>query len=123
MRLVSLVLVALLATAVARPAQATDESLANVQRFGAVVVEKKPVNLAKLQKKPASFSGRTLRIEGVVKDVCQGRGCWVEVQDARGATFIAKRLDESVLLPKDCKGQRIVVQGVVQPLAARGHDH
>ncbi len=123
MRRSSPVIAALLATMLTLPAFAGDATTTENQRFGAPVVEKKAASIAKLAKKPASFAGRTLRIEGVVKDVCQGQGCWVEVQDAKGATFIAKSLDESILLPKDCKGQRIVVQGIVQALPAKGHDH
>ena len=121
----TLLFATLLAGALATPAFAGAAATTENQRFGAPVVEKKVASLAKLARKPASFAGRTLRIEGVVKDVCQGQGCWVEVQDAKGATFIAKSLDESVLLPKDCKGQRIVVQGVVTALPAKGHapDH
>ncbi len=86
------------------------------QRFGAALQVKKPVDIARLAKDPAKFKGRTVRLEGTVKDVCQGKGCWVEVQDARGASFIARSLDESVLLPKDCKGQRVVVEGLVTTL-------
>ena len=34
----------------------------------------------------------------------------------KGASFLARSLDEPVLLPKDCQGRRIIVQGVVTPL-------
>jgi hypothetical protein len=86
-----------------------------VQKFGALVKTKKAVDIAKLAKDPARFAGRTVRLEGTVKEVCQGRGCWVEVE-AGGASFLARSLDESVLLPKDCKGRKVVVQGVVKAL-------
>jgi hypothetical protein len=88
------------------------------QRYGTAVRVTKPVSIARLAKDPAKFKGRTIRLEGTVKDVCQGRGCWVEVVDAHGASFLAKSLDESVLLPKDCKGQHVVVEGVVTALPA-----
>lgn len=123
MRPTSLLLAALLASAVTLPGHAADRATPDAERFGAVVTERRSVNLAKLGRKPASFTGKTLRIEGVVKDVCQGQGCWVQVQGAKGATFMAKSLDESVLLPKDCAGRRIVVQGVVTRLMPKGHDH
>ena len=113
----------LFAIALAAPVFAGDAAKTENQRFGAPVVEKKSTPIAKIAKKPARFEGKTLRIEGVVTNVCQGQGCWVEVQDAKGATFMAKSLDESVLVPKDIKGQRIVVQGVVKALPAKGHDH
>jgi hypothetical protein len=72
--------------------------------------------VAKLAAEPVTFAGQQVRIEGTVKAVCQGRGCWVEVTDKEGKSFLARSLDESVLLPKDCAGRKIVVQGVVTAL-------
>jgi hypothetical protein len=92
-------------------------------RYGAPVTARKKVAVAKLAGAPARYEGKTVRIEGTVADVCQGRGCWVRVQDEKGQTFLAKSLDESVLLPKDCAGQFVVVQGVVTALKPRPHDH
>jgi hypothetical protein len=92
-------------------------------KVGAPVTVKKPVKIAQLAKQPARFVGKTIRLEGQVKRVCQGAGCWVEVQDAQGAFFLARSLDESVLRPKDCAGKKVVVQGVVTRLEAKAHDH
>ena len=87
-----------------------------VEKYGAGVKVKKPVELAELVKAPGRFAGEKIRIEGTVKAVCQGKGCWVEVEAEDGASFIARSLDEKVLLPTDCKGRKIVVQGVVKAL-------
>lgn len=92
-------------------------------KFGAAVTVKKSVPVAKLAAAPAKFEGKTVRIEGTVADVCQGRGCWVRVKDDKGQLFLAKSLDETVLLPKDCAGQYVVVQGVVTALKAKPHEH
>jgi hypothetical protein len=92
-------------------------------KFGAPVTVKKSVPVAKLAAAPAKYEGKTIRIEGTVADVCQGRGCWVRVKDDKGQVFLAKSLDESVLLPKDCAGQLVVVQGVVTALKAKPHEH
>ncbi len=100
------------ATALAGPRA---EAGAEMQSFGAPITVKKPVNIARLAKSPSRFAGRQVRLEGTVKEVCQGRGCWVEVE-AKGASFLARSLDESVLLPSDCKGRKVVVQGVVKSL-------
>jgi hypothetical protein len=99
----------------AAPATNAPETGVPLQRFGAPIKVKKATELAQLAKDPARFAGRRIRIEGKVKDVCQGRGCWVEVE-AGGASFLARSLDETVLLPKDCKGRLIVVQGLVRVL-------
>ena len=102
---------------IAGAAVAAEQNAGNpvIRRFGAPVTAKKAVDIAKLSKDPARFAGRRVRLEGTVKEVCQGKGCWVEVE-AGGASFLARSLDESVLLPKDCKGRRVVVQGIVKAL-------
>ena len=117
-RFAILILMTLTSTAFADAPASTND----VQKFGSTVTEFKAVALAKLIKQPQRFAGQTVRIEGTVKDVCQGKGCWIEIQDAKGKTFIAKSMDESVLVPKDCKGQRVVVQGVFTSKTAKGHD-
>lgn len=96
---------------------------ADPSRFGAAVTAKKNTPVAKLAKEPQKFTGKTVRLEGTVAEVCQGRGCWVRVKDGKGLTFLAKSLDETVLLPKDCAGQLVVVQGVVTALKRAAHEH
>jgi hypothetical protein len=103
------------------PAPGTD-----AVRVGAAITTKKATEIDKLAKDPKKFVGKTVRIEGTVKKVCQGAGCWVEVASSKGVTFLAKSLDESVLLPKDCAGRQIMVQGVVTMLPAKeaeAHQH
>lgn len=113
----TLVFSAALAGLLALPLLAfADVPAAAPQRFGAPVKVKKPVVIAQLAQAPEKFAGRTVRLEGTVKEVCQGRGCWVEVMDDHGASFIARSLDETVLLPKDCKGQHVVVEGKVRTM-------
>ena len=95
-------------------------------RVGAAITARKAVDIDRLARNPKRYVGRTVRIEGMVKDVCQGMGCWVEVASPKGGSFLAKSLDESVLLPKDCVGRKVVVQGVVTTLPAKGaeaHQH
>ncbi len=92
---------------------ASADSPATAQRFGAPLKLKKSVEVARLAQAPEKFKGRTVRLEGTVQDVCQGKGCWVQVTDGKGASFMARSLDESVLLPKDCKGMHVVVEGLV----------
>ncbi len=115
MKLSHVVPAAVLACMLAALPAAAEEQAAPPAPLATVTV-KKPVNIAKLAKKPERFAGKTVRLEGKVKAVCQGMGCWVEVEDAKGASFIARSLDESVLLPKDCVGRWIAVQGKVMTL-------
>jgi hypothetical protein len=115
-RLLRVVLPLLAAGALAVPALA--DTAPATQTFGVAITHKKSVDLDRLARAPHKFKGRTVRVEGIVHEVCQGRGCWIEIGSAHGTTFLAKSLDESVLVPKDCKGQKVVVQGVVTTLPA-----
>jgi hypothetical protein len=112
----------LIAAALALPAWAHDVP-PEVKTFGTAITEKKPVKFAKLVHSPSKFRGRTVRLEGVVKEVCQGAGCWIKVESPKGETFLVKSLDESVLVPMDCQGQSVVVQGVVTTMPAPAHEH
>jgi len=90
-------------------------------RAGAPITVKKSARIDKLARHPEKFEGRVLKLEGTVKSVCQDRGCWVDIQDASGMSFMAKSLDETILLPKDCQGRKVIVQGIVTALA-HAHD-
>ena len=109
-------LVAALAALLLPAAAHAADPPATAMHFGAPIQVKAPVNVARLAASPRKFKGRTVRLEGTVKEVCQGKGCWVEVADDKGASFMARSLDDSVLLPKDCKGWHVVVQGRVVAL-------
>jgi hypothetical protein len=87
-------------------------------KVGVPVTVEKAIVIHDLAAAPEKFVGQTVRLEGSVAKVCQGMGCWAEVKAADGSTFLARSLDESVLLPTDCAGKRIVVQGVVTEIPA-----
>jgi hypothetical protein len=82
-------------------------------KAGSPINLKKGISIAELSTKPEAFVGQTVLLEGKVSGVCKGSGCWVEVQAADGSSFLAKSMDHDVLVPTDCEGRRIVLQGVV----------
>jgi hypothetical protein len=76
--------------------------------------------LADLIGSPQQFVGQTVLLEGKVTGVCKHTGCWVELTDEQGHSFIAKSADHSIAFPRDCEGRKARVQGVVitQPAPA-----
>ncbi len=71
------------------------------------------VAIADLNKSGESMAGKQVQIEGTVKSMCKGKGCWVEVSDGT-QTVIAKSPKDAVLFPKDSVGKKVVVQGIVR---------
>ena len=54
-----------------------------LERFGADVPAGDAVSVADVVANPATMAGRTVLVEGTVRNVCQRRGCWMEVVDSK----------------------------------------
>jgi hypothetical protein len=86
--------------------------------FGAEMVEAAPVEIASLNTEPASYAGKVVTIEGRVASVCKHMGCWVEVQAENGEKILVSSAEHDVMLPKNCEGKSITVQGTFMENAA-----
>jgi hypothetical protein len=87
------------------------------QTYGAGVSLKDTTPLAQVIEKPASFEGKTVRVEGTVTAVCMHMGCWMaltpdKTSDAK--TMLIKVDDGVIVFPPSAKGRRAVAQGVIE---------
>ncbi len=85
--------------------------------FGDPLKKIAPANLADIVSKPDDFNGKTVRTEGIVRAVCQQRGCWMEVRpsaerDGEGLTVRFKGY--AFFMPKNARGAKVTVEGKVQ---------
>jgi hypothetical protein len=63
---------------------------------------------------PAAFKGKTVRVEGMVVDVCPRRGCWMDLAGKEpGHRLKFKVTDGEMVFPMDAKGKTAVAQGEV----------
>lgn len=86
--------------------------------YGAGVTAKRAVPVASLLQKPAVHAGKTVRVDGVVTQVCQSMGCWIEIADpalGRGVRFKAR--DGVIVFPKDAAGRKVSAQGTFEQIA------
>ena len=64
---------------------------------------------------PSSFIGKTVKIRGLVVDVCSARGCWMELAgDGPRQALRVKVEDGVIVFPADATGRRAVAQGKVR---------
>ena len=103
------------APAVAAPAvPAVPAAALDGQKFGAGVSMTDTVDVDALLADPTSFKGKTVRVEGMVLDVCPKRGCWFEMAGGKpGAKLKFKVTDGEMVFPVDAKGKYAVAQGEV----------
>lgn len=96
------------APAAGAPAAATG------QKFGAGVTLTASTPIATLLADPKPLVGQKVRVEGMVVDVCEMRGCWMDLAgSAPGQKLRFKVTDGDMVFPMDAKGKYAVVEGVV----------
>lgn len=84
------------------------------QTFGAGVKLADTTPIATILADPKAFQGKTVRVEGMVTDVCPKRGCWFELAGgAPGQKLKFKVTDGEMVFPPDAKGKQAVAEGVV----------
>jgi hypothetical protein len=101
---------------VAGPAAATCEA----DTYGKGVTLTESTAVAAILDAPDRFVGTEVRVEGTVKDVCEMRGCWMEIE-ASGESADSRRLkvkvkDGVIEFPVASRGKTASVQGKVERL-------
>ena len=89
--------------------------------FGAAPTVREPTPIVQLLAKPADFQGKTVRVEGIVTDVCTMMGCWMGLAptDApKGPAVLIKVDDGVIVFPTSARGKRATAQGVVERVGA-----
>jgi hypothetical protein len=99
-------------TAPAAPAAAA--AAPKGQTFGAGVKLAASTPIDAILSEPTKFAGQSVRVEGMVTDVCEMRGCWFEMAgDKPGAKLRFKVTDGEMVFPMESKGKKAVAEGVV----------
>jgi len=66
---------------------------------------------------PDAYIGKTVRIEGIILEVCAKRGCWVYIAgDKQGQKIQVKVTDGEIVFPMSASGRNGIVEGVVEEL-------
>ena len=93
---------------------ATTKGLVSGQSFGAGVTLAETTSIDALLADPAAYKGKTVRVEGMVLDVCPKRGCWMELAGKEpGHKLKFKVTDGEMVFPPDSKGKTAVAQGSI----------
>ena len=95
----------------AKPAVA---EAAKGKTFGAGVKLTESTSIDAILTNPQAWNGKTVRVEGMITDVCPKRGCWMELAGEKpGQKLKFKVTDGEMVFPMDAKGQRATAEGVI----------
>jgi hypothetical protein len=97
----------------AAPAK-TSATTANDLSFGAGVKLAQSTSIDAILASPKDFDGKTVRVEGMIVDVCPKRGCWMELAGEKpGQKLKFKVTDGEMVFPMEAKGRRATAEGVI----------
>lgn len=98
----------------ANAAPATKAEPAKGKTFGAGVKLAQSTSINAILASPQEWNGKTVRVEGMITDVCPKRGCWMEIAGEQpGQKLKFKVTDGEMVFPMDAKGQRATAEGVI----------
>lgn len=84
------------------------------QTFGAGVKLTEVTPIDEILADPKKYAGKTVRVEGMITDVCPKRGCWFELAGGKpGQKLRFKVTDGEMVFPMDSKGRKAIAEGVV----------
>lgn len=97
------------------------QEAAKGQTFGTGVTLKEAVAVSDLYAAPEKFIGKTIRIDGVVTEVCTEMGCWMAIAStADNGQIVRLKVDHGagIVFPIAAKGKKVSAEGVFEKIAA-----
>jgi len=86
-------------------------------KYGAGVTVVEVVPVSKILANPDEYAGKRVRVEGIVADVCQMRGCWFEMESDKPTETIKFKVTDGVMtFPTTAKGKYAVAEGIVKKM-------
>ena len=106
-RITSLAVLILIA---ALPAAAGDGKV-----YGEPLTGEDTIPIHQLLENPDPYLGEVVRVEGLVTNVCEKRGCWMSLaSDDTEFEEIRIKVDDGVIVfPMEAKGRRAIAEGVL----------
>lgn len=92
-----------------------DETKTNT--FGKPITLTVVTSISQILDNPIEFLGDTVLVRGAVIDVCENRGCWMEIAgDSAFQSIKVKVKPGEVVFPTSAKGNTALIEGVVEQL-------
>ena len=75
------------------------------EKLGKTITLKEKTSVSKILSSPAEFESKTVLVEGIILDVCEDKGCWIEIAGTQKDEKIKVKVEDGVIVfPKKAKG-------------------
>ncbi|MFN5183575.1 MAG: DUF4920 domain-containing protein [Bacteroidota bacterium] len=92
----------------------SSEEKNNLSLFGDSITPKDAQPSAKILELMNGKDSVPMKLEGKITDVCQKKGCWMEVEMGSGKSFRVVFKDYAFFVPKDATGKNAIIEGFAQ---------
>jgi hypothetical protein len=83
-------------------------------KYGKNIQTKEKTKISEILTAPEKYEGKTVLVEGTVVNVCEKRGCWIELSsDKEFETIRVKVEDGEIVFPMEAKGKKALVEGQI----------
>ena len=79
--------------------------------YGQSISNSSVITIKELQDKKKDYSGKMVKIDGKITDVCQDMGCWFNVNDKTGIMYVDLEMGRNFVIPKKSADQPVTVEG------------
>ncbi|MBS3993358.1 MAG: DUF4920 domain-containing protein [Bacteroidetes bacterium] len=87
----------------------------NGKKYGEKISVKEKTNISTLVANPDKYDGKTVLVEGLIVDVCEKRGCWIEIASDKEFQKLRFKVDDGVIIfPMEVKGKTVLAQGIFE---------
>lgn len=97
------------ATAEKAPAVAVDTTL---MFFGDTITQDLAVPVEQLAEKLKGKDSLKIKVTGVIDEVCQKKGCWMNINIGNNQSMRVRFKDYGFFMPKDAAGKTVIFEGV-----------
>lgn len=82
-----------------------------VSYFGDTITPEGAIPAAQIKEKLAHHDSLAMKVEGKIVEVCQKKGCWMELELANGESMRVTFKDYGFFVPKDAGGKTVIMDG------------
>ena len=85
--------------------------------YGSGVGSERAVSVSHVLANAGSLVGKMVVVEGVIVDVCQARGCWMDLAGEKPGERLKIKVEDGVIVfPMEARGKKALVRGVLEAL-------
>lgn len=92
----------------------TTENATEAAYYGEKITNENAISVDELTTAMGDKTEMPVKITGTVTDVCQKKGCWMELKTADGKGLRITFKDYGFFMPKDCQGKTAIAEGVAK---------